>query len=48
MPFFVHPRPDFVIETLPQTITPDRPNQYPEPTTAREYLDERLAEIKLR
>lgn len=47
MPFFVHPRPDFLIETLPQTISAENPNQYERAITAREYLDIRLREIKL-
>jgi isopenicillin N synthase-like dioxygenase len=47
MPFFLHPAPDFLIETLPGCITPDRPNQYPEPITAQDYLTERLIEIGL-
>lgn len=47
MPFFVHPRPDFEIKTLPQTITQDNPNRYATSITAREYLDQRLREIKL-
>ena len=47
MPFFLHFRPDYRIETLPQTITADRPNLYPEPITAHDYLFERLREIKL-
>lgn len=47
MPFFVHPRPDFEIKTLPQTITPDNPNRYETSITARQYLDQRLREIKL-
>jgi hypothetical protein len=47
MPFFLHFRPDYLIETLPQTITPERPNAYPEPITAHDYLSERLREIKL-
>ena len=46
-PFFLHPNPDFLIETLPSTITPDNPDRYPEPITAHEYLLERLREIKL-
>jgi isopenicillin N synthase-like dioxygenase len=46
-PFFLHPNPDFLIETLPSCITPDNPNRYPEPITAHEYLQERLREIKL-
>ena len=47
MPFFLHPAPDFLIETLPQTITPDNPNRYPDPITAHDYLHERLVEIGL-
>ena len=47
MPFFLHFRPDFVIETLPQTISPDRPNRFPDPITANDYLLERLREIGL-
>ena len=47
MPFFLHFRPDYLIETLPQCITPDRPNLYPEPITAHDYLFQRLREIKL-
>ena len=46
-PFFLHFRPDFLIETLPGTITTDRPNRYPTPITAEDFLAERLREIKL-
>jgi isopenicillin N synthase-like dioxygenase len=47
MPFFLHFRPNYRIETLPQTIGPDRPNLYPESITAHDYLMQRLREIKL-
>ncbi len=47
MPFFLHFRPDYLIETLPQTISAERPNLFPEPITAHEFLQERLREIKL-
>ena len=48
MPFFVHPRPDFVIKTLPQCVSAGNPDRYENnPTTAQEYLAERLREIKL-
>jgi isopenicillin N synthase-like dioxygenase len=47
MPFFLHFRPDFLIETLPQCVGPDRPNLYPEPITADDYLLQRLREIRL-
>ena len=48
MPFFLHPAPDFLIETLPQTITAENPNRYPQPITAHDYLHERLVEIGLK
>ena len=47
IPFFMHPNPDFLIETLPECITPERPNLYPQPITANEFLMQRLREIKL-
>jgi isopenicillin N synthase-like dioxygenase len=47
MPFFLHPAPDFLIKTLPGCIGADRPNRYPEPITAHDYLLERLVEIGL-
>ena len=47
MPFFLHPAPDFLIETLPQTIGPDRPDLYPRAITANDYLRQRLVEIGL-
>ncbi len=47
IPFFLHPNPDFLIETLPSCITPENPNRYPQPITAHEYLLERLREIRL-
>ena len=46
-PFFLHFRPDFLIETLPSCVGPDRPDRYPEPVTADAYLRERLREIGL-
>jgi isopenicillin N synthase-like dioxygenase len=46
MPFFLHFRPDFLIETLPECLD-GRPNLYPEPITAHDFLLERLKEIKL-
>jgi isopenicillin N synthase-like dioxygenase len=46
-PFFLHFAPDYRIETLPGTITPDNPNRYPEPITADGFLKQRLKEIKL-
>ena len=47
MPFFLHFRPDFLIETLPDCVSEDRPNLYPEPITSHEFLLQRLREIKL-
>jgi isopenicillin N synthase-like dioxygenase len=46
MPFFLHFRPDFLIETLPGCME-GRHNLYPEPITAHDFLQERLREIKL-
>lgn len=43
MPFFLHPAPDFLIQALPQCVTPDNPQRHP-PITADDYLKERLAE----
>ncbi len=48
VPFFLHPNPDFLIDVLPSTITPDNPKRYPEAITAQGYLEERLREIKLK
>lgn len=47
MPFFLHPAPDFLIETLPGCISAERPNRYPEPISSHDYLHERLVEIGL-
>ena len=47
VPFFLHPNPDYLIETLPSCISAENPNRYPTTITAHEYLMERLREIKL-
>ena len=47
MPFFLHFRPDFLIETLSECVDREHPDLYPEPITAHEYLQERLREIGL-
>jgi isopenicillin N synthase-like dioxygenase len=47
MPFFLHLRPDFLIETLPGCIDDAHPDRYPRPITADDYLMERLREIGL-
>lgn len=47
MPFFLHPAPDFTIETLPGCISDANPNRYPEPISAQEYLNQRLRTLGL-
>lgn len=47
MPFFLHLRPDFLIQTLPACIDTAHPDRYPEPITANAYLKQRLHEIGL-
>lgn len=47
MPFFLHFRPDFVIETLPSCIDAAHPDQYPDSLTAHDFLAIRLREIGL-
>ena len=47
IPFFLHPNPDFPIRTLPECISDENPDRYPQPITANEFLDQRLREIKL-
>jgi isopenicillin N synthase-like dioxygenase len=47
VPYFLHPNPDFLIETLPQCVTAENPNRYAEPILSHDYLMQRLREIKL-
>lgn len=47
MPFFLHFRPDFMIETLPGCIDADHPDLYPEPLSSHDFLLRRLREINL-
>jgi isopenicillin N synthase-like dioxygenase len=47
MPFFLHFRPDYLIETLPGCVDAEHPDRYPQPITAHDYLMQRLREIKL-
>jgi len=47
MPFFLHPNPDFLIETLPGWISKENPDRYPQPIAANDFLMERLREIRL-
>lgn len=46
-PFFLHFNPDYIIKTLPNCISDERPNQFPDPIMAEDFLQERLREIKL-
>ena len=48
MPFFLHLRSDFPIKTLPQCISPQNPDQYPESILADLFLQQRLIEIGLK
>lgn len=48
MPYFLHPRSNFVITTLPTCISPGNPDHYPQSITADEFLQERLREIGLK
>ena len=48
MPYFLHFRSDFLIETLPQCIDAAHPDRYPDPITADDYLQQRLREIGLK
>ncbi len=47
MPFFLHFRPDYVIETLPSCIESDSAEAAPEPISSHEFLLQRLREINL-
>lgn len=47
MPFFLHFRPDFVIETLESCIEPGRESEAPPPISSHEFLQQRLREINL-
>ena len=47
MPFFLHARSDFLIETLPGCISAARPDAYP-PILVDDFLQQRLSAIGLR
>jgi isopenicillin N synthase-like dioxygenase len=47
MPFFLHFRPDFLIEALPECVSADDATPPPPPISAHDYLMERLREINL-
>jgi hypothetical protein len=46
MPFFLHLRPDFMIDALSQCVSAENPRRDP-PISAHDYLTERLIEIGL-
>jgi isopenicillin N synthase-like dioxygenase len=47
LPFFLHLNPEVTITTLPSCVSRDRPDRYPTPISADEYLRERLRAIGL-
>lgn len=47
VPFFLHPKSNMDLSSLPSTVNADNPKKY-EDITAGEYLDERLREIGLK
>lgn len=47
IPFFLHFESPYLIRTLENCISPERPDQFPEPITADAFLQQRLREIKL-
>jgi isopenicillin N synthase-like dioxygenase len=47
MPFFLHFRPDFLIEALPECVDSDAATPPQPPITAHDFLMERLREINL-
>ena len=47
MPFFLHFRPDYVIEPLDSCITAENRDSVPEPISSHEFLLQRLREINL-
>lgn len=46
IPFFVHPRPDYLLTPLPGTVTEKNPRRWPD-ITAHGYLMERINELGL-
>ncbi len=47
MPFFLHFRPDYMIETLPSCIDPSDPYNHPAAISSHDFLMQRLREINL-
>ncbi len=48
MPFFLHFRPDFLLETLAECVDDAHPNLYSNPITADDFLQERLRDLGLK
>lgn len=48
MPFFLHLRSDFPIATLPQCVSAQNPDRYPNSILADDFLQQRLREIGLK
>lgn len=46
-PFFLHFNPDYEIRTLPACVDEAHPDRFPEPITARAFLEARLRDIRL-
>jgi len=47
IPFFLHPNSEYLIRTLPECVSAENPDRYPEPIRADAYLTQRLVEIGL-
>ena len=47
MPFFLHFRPDYMIETLPSCVDENAAEPAPEPISSHDFLMQRLREINL-
>lgn len=47
MPFFLHFRPDYMIETLPSCVDENAAESAPEPISSHDFLMQRLREINL-
>jgi isopenicillin N synthase-like dioxygenase len=47
MPYFLHFNPEYLIKTLPQCVSAENPDRYPDAITADAYLQQRLQEIRL-
>jgi isopenicillin N synthase-like dioxygenase len=47
LPFFLHPNAEMMVATLPQCVSPERPDLFPTPISADAFLTQRLVEIGL-